>query len=181
MGYEVSRRSFLKGAAALAVATAASGLLTACGGGKGDGYTIGEYTVYLSLQSYGWMNEKKNPYGFVIPEVKIKGKKSGFNNKSYKEMFALKVGDVEFKLDENKRVTLIQGKTVDCLPKFTTTDETAYNAAISGEKTLEFSITLSARCFRNKKPPGGFLRFAARRAGRTHKEMGGISAFWREM
>ena len=36
MGYEVSRRSFLKGAAALAVATAASGLLTACGGGKGD-------------------------------------------------------------------------------------------------------------------------------------------------
>ena len=117
MAYEVSRRSFLKGAAALAVATAASGLLTACGGGKGDGYTIGEYTVYLSLQSYGWMNEKKNPYGFVIPEVNIKGKKSGFNNKSYKEMFALKVGDVEFKLDENKRVTLIQGKTVDCLPK----------------------------------------------------------------
>lgn len=56
MAYEVSRRSFLKGAAALAVATAASGLLTACGGGKGDGYTIGEYTVYLSLQSYGWMN-----------------------------------------------------------------------------------------------------------------------------
>ena len=46
MAYEVSRRSFLKGAAALAVATAASGLLTACGGGKGDGYTIGEYTVY---------------------------------------------------------------------------------------------------------------------------------------
>ena len=110
MGYEVSRRSFLKGAAALAVATAASGLLTACGGGKGDGCTIGEYTVYLSLQSYGWMNEKKNPYGFVIPEVKIKGKKSGFNNKSYKEMFALKVGDVEFKLDENKRVTLIRAK-----------------------------------------------------------------------
>ena len=35
MVYEVSRRSFLKGAAALAVATAASGLLTACGGGKG--------------------------------------------------------------------------------------------------------------------------------------------------
>ena len=145
MGYEVSRRSFLKGAAALAVATAASGLLTACGGGKGDGYTIGEYTVYLSLQSYGWMNEKKNPYGFVIPGVNIKGKKSGFNNKSYKEMFALKVGDVEFKLDENKHVTLIQGKRADCLPKFTTTDETAYNAAISGEKTLEFSITLSGQ------------------------------------
>lgn len=91
------------------------------------------------------MNEKKKPYGFVIPEVTIKGKKSGFNNKSYKEMFALKVGDVEFKLDENKRVNLIQGKTVDCLPKFTTTDETAYNAAISGEKTLEFSITLSGQ------------------------------------
>ena len=36
MAYEVSRRSFLKGAAALAVATAASGLLTACGGGKDD-------------------------------------------------------------------------------------------------------------------------------------------------
>ena len=91
------------------------------------------------------MNEKKNPYGFVIPEVNIKGKKSGFNNKSYKEMFALKVGDVEFKLDENKHVTLIQGKRVDCLPKFTTTDETAYNAAISGEKPLEFSITLSGQ------------------------------------
>lgn len=34
MEYEVSRRSFLKGAAALAVATAASGLLTACGGAR---------------------------------------------------------------------------------------------------------------------------------------------------
>ena len=84
MGYEVSRRSFLKGAAALAVATAASGLLTACGGGKGDGYTIGEYTVYLSLEGYGWMYDKKNSYGFVIADVKIKGKKSGLNKKSYK-------------------------------------------------------------------------------------------------
>ena len=137
----ISRHNAL---AAVSTVTAAA-MLTACGGGKGDGYTIGEYTVYLSLQSYGWMNEKKKPHGFVIPEVNIKGKKSGFNNKSYKEMFALKVGDVEFKLDENKRVTLIQGKTVDCLPKFTTTDETAYNAAISGEKTLEFSITLSGQ------------------------------------
>ena len=138
-------KKFKKLVALILVGVMAMAMLTACGGGKGDGYTIGEYTVYLSLQSYGWMNEKKNPYGFVIPEVNIKGKKSGFNNKSYKEMFALKVGDVEFKLDENKRVTLIQGKTVDCLPKFTTTDETAYNAAISGEKTLEFSITLSGQ------------------------------------
>ena len=40
MAYEVSRRSFLKGAAALAVATAASGLLTACGGGKGSSAAI---------------------------------------------------------------------------------------------------------------------------------------------
>ena len=48
MVYEVSRRSFLKGAAALAVATAASGLLTACGGGKNDsGFTIGKYKVYF--------------------------------------------------------------------------------------------------------------------------------------
>ena len=142
---KISRRNFMRGAAVGTMGAAAAGLLTACGGGKGDGYTIGEYTVYLSLQSYGWMNEKKNPYGFVIPEVNIKGKKSGFNNKSYKEMFALKVGDVEFKLDKNEHVTLIQGKRADCLPKFTTTDETAYNAAISGEKTLEFSITLSGQ------------------------------------
>ena len=39
----------------------------------------------------------------------------------------------------------------------------------------------AARCAHFQEPPGGFLRFAARRAGRTHKEMGGISAFWREM
>ena len=50
MAYEVSRRSFLKGAAALAVATAASGLLTACGGGKNDsGFTIGKYKVFLQM------------------------------------------------------------------------------------------------------------------------------------
>ena len=55
MAYEVSRRSFLKGAAALAVATAASGLLTACGGGKGDGYTIGEYTG-LSVSRGLWLD-----------------------------------------------------------------------------------------------------------------------------
>ena len=51
MAYEVSRRSFLKGAAALAVATAASGLLTACGGGKEDnGFTlkVEDYKVYFS-------------------------------------------------------------------------------------------------------------------------------------
>lgn len=46
MAYEVSRRSFLKGAAALAVATAASGLLTACGGGKDNaGFAIGDYRI----------------------------------------------------------------------------------------------------------------------------------------
>lgn len=145
MGYEVSRRSFLKGAAALAVATAASGLLTACGGGKGDGYTIGEYTVYLSLEGYGWMYDKKNSYGFVIADVKIKGKKSGLNKKSYKEMFALKVGDQSFELDKNERVNLIQGKTADCTPKFTTTNKEIYDAAFAGEKTLEFSITLSGQ------------------------------------
>lgn len=145
MAYEVSRRSFLKGAAALAVATAASGLLTACGGGKGDGFTIGEYTVYLSLENYGWESGKKNPYGYVTPEIKIKGKKSGLNNKSYKDMFALKVGETSFEMEDNKRVNLIQGKTVECLPEFRTTDQTVYNAAFSGEKPLELSITLSGQ------------------------------------
>ena len=51
MVYEVSRRSFLKGAAALAVATAASGLLTACGGGKEDnGFTLKGDGCRLYLQ-----------------------------------------------------------------------------------------------------------------------------------
>lgn len=62
MVYEVSRRSFLKGAAALAVATAASGLLTACGGGKEDnGFAIGDYRISGGAVEY-WNADSQGRY-----------------------------------------------------------------------------------------------------------------------
>ena len=72
MAYEVSRRSFLKGAAALAVATAASGLLTACGGGGGGstGGGSGSNSVVRDKtkedQAISWVQEYAANHGVTL-------------------------------------------------------------------------------------------------------------------
>ena len=144
MAYEVSRRSFLKGAAALAAATAASGLLTACGGGKNDdGFTMGDAKVYFGETDYG-INEATKTY-FIIPDVKILAYRGDLKKVKFEKLFSAKVGDEPLTLENKSNSTdnLKKGSSKDYLPKLTTTNSSLYEAVKSGEKTLDLTITLS--------------------------------------
>lgn len=99
MAYEVSRRSFLKGAAALAVATAASGLLTACGGGKNDsGFTIGKYKVYFDSPDFGTSDAQGNH--FFEPNLKIECIKTDYLDtaRDFDKVFSAKIGETNLTL-----------------------------------------------------------------------------------
>lgn len=144
MAYEVSRRSFLKGAAALAAATAASGLLTACGGGKNDdGFTMGDAKVYFGKMSYG-INEDTKTY-FIIPDVKILAYRDDLKSVKFEKLFSAKVGDEPLTLENKSSSTdkLKKGSAKDYLPKLTTKNSSLYEAVKSGTKTLDLTITLS--------------------------------------
>lgn len=144
MAYEVSRRSFLKGAAALAAATAASGLLTACGGGKNDdGFTMGNAKVYFGKMNYG-IDEGNKTY-YITPDVKILAYRDDLKSVKFGELFSAKVGSESLTLENKSSSTgrLKKGSAKDYLPRLTTTDPELYKAVKSGEKTLDLTITLS--------------------------------------
>lgn len=97
-------RSFLKGAAALAAATAASGLLTACGGGKNDsGFTIGKYKVYFDSPDFGTSDAQGNH--FIEPSMKIECIKTDRfdGSRKFSKTFYAKIGDTELALSNGDK------------------------------------------------------------------------------
>lgn len=149
MAYEVSRRSFLKGAAVLAVATAASGLLTGCGGGKDDGgVVIGDYKVYFEGLKSGYEISKDSKAYYVEPTVRIKRMEgNGWRSTHYEDVFtSAKVKDKTLELS-NKTDSfgpLDKKQEALCKPRFTTQDEATYNSAANGE-LVYFTIVLSKK------------------------------------
>ena len=149
MAYEVSRRSFLKGAAALAVATAASGLLTACGGGKNDaGVVVGDYKVYFEGLKSGYETSKDSKAYYVEPTIRIKRTEgNGWRTVHYEDVFtSAKVGEKSLTLS-NKTDSfgpLDKKQEALCKPRFTTEDESVYNSAANGE-LVYFTIVLSKK------------------------------------
>lgn len=124
MAYEVSRRSFLKGAAALAVATAASGLLTACGGGKGDsGFTIGKYKVYFDTPEYGTNNVQGN---YLKTPMKIECLKTDYMDtaRKFSDTFSVKISEKELPLTngDEKIKNMKKGDKSSYVPCFTLND-----------------------------------------------------------
>ena len=83
MAETMTRRTFLKGAAAAAVAVSLAG----CGGGS----TVGEFRVYFNGNpEFGWMIS--GDYGFVKLNIGIKGVENGITfSKKYSDVFSAEV------------------------------------------------------------------------------------------
>ena len=149
MAYEVSRRSFLKGAGALAAATAASGLLTACGGGKNDaGVVVGDYKVYFEGVKSGSETLKESTVYYIEPTVRIKRiEGNGWRSIHYEDAFtSAKVKDQALELS-NKNESfgpLDKKQEALCKPRFTTKDEAVCKSAANGE-LVYFTIVLSKK------------------------------------
>ena len=146
MAYEVSRRSFLKGAAVLAVATAASGLLTGCGGGsdKDPDFTIGNYKVYFGNLDFGQSDAKGNH--FIEPTLKIECMKTNImhTSKKFSSVFSAKVGSTTLNLlnDDESIKKMTKGDKFQYAPHFVTTDDALYAKLKNGEETVKLTIDL---------------------------------------
>lgn len=84
MAETMTRRTFLKGAAAAAVAVSLAG----CGGGS----TVGEFRVYFNDKpTFGWMDSGN--YGLVTLKIGIKGVQNGITfSKKYSDVFSAEAG-----------------------------------------------------------------------------------------
>ena len=145
MAYEVSRRSFLKGAAVLAVTTAASGLLTGCGGGKDDGgFTIGKYKVYFDTLDFGTSDAHGNHY--FEPKLKIECLKTDYLDtaRSFDKVFSAKIGETSLTLSNNddKINNMKKGDKYSYVPHFITQDDALYQKAVKGEVLVQLTIDM---------------------------------------
>lgn len=150
MAYEVSRRSFLKGAAALAAATAASGLLTACGGGKNDsGFTLkgDNYKVYFSDADCTY-STTYNIYNVQL-DMQIERITKAMNplasSTSYKKAFSAKINDTPLKLanEDDTVKKLSKGEKEHCTPRFTTDSKDLFDKATSGAALMYLTVELN--------------------------------------
>lgn len=147
MAYEVSRRSFLKGAAALAAATAASGLLTACGGGKNDsGFTLkgDNYKVYFSTPEWGSVKDTDYYVQTNLKMERITKSSMLSGSDKYSEVFSAKIGNTVLTLSNGseKVAKLSKGEKDVCVPRFTTNDKTLFDKAKNGEEKVYLTITM---------------------------------------
>lgn len=135
MAETMTRRTFLKGAAAAAVAVSLAG----CGGGS----TVGEFRVYFNGNpEFGWMIS--GDYGFVKLNIGIKGVQNGITfSKKYSDVFSAEAGGQKLAMKNGSTGIIWQGTTKDCDLEFTTTDKALYEALRDGAQTLDLTITLS--------------------------------------
>ncbi len=149
MAYEVSRRNFLKGAAAMTVAAAASTLLAGCSGSDDlpdpNTITLGDYKVKVTdaktTQDSSINSEKIT--GYITPVVNISYAGKGSPTFLYKEIFtSAMIGDVAMTITNPlSAYNSIVGKFANCEPTFKTTDKTAYENYVGGKKPLTLKVT----------------------------------------
>ena len=128
MANEITRRNFIKGAAAAAIAVSLSG----CGD---TGYDVGEFRIYLA---YGWMDSDNT--GFVRLNINVKGTKNTLTlNHSFGKAFQAQVQNKTLEL-ENKsdKINILQGLTQKCTLTFKVKaeDRELYGHALCTEKAV---------------------------------------------
>ena len=141
MANEITRRKFIKGAAAVAIAVSLSG----CGD---TGYDVGEFRIYFAGKpAYGWMDSDNT--GFVRLNINMKGIKNTLTlNRSFGEVFQAKAQDKTLELENrNSKINILQGLTQNCTLTFklNAEDRELYNALCAGEEPLLLTVTLSAQ------------------------------------
>ena len=163
MAYEVSRRNFLKGAAAMTVAAAASTLLAGCDGNGGspapdpNTITLGDYKVKVTLKDN---DQVKNIKGTganekvvetVSPTVSVSYTGVGFTGLAFKDVFSATVGDKD--MDLNNKSNMIVSKDfgnlnnmvssfVSYKPEFQIDDKDLIAQYESGKAVIKLKVVL---------------------------------------
>lgn len=153
MELKFSRRVFLKSAAAAALAVSAAGLTTGCTGGEAERtyeVTLGEFKVRMAAASI----ERREKVGTddvyldIVPEVSVTYAGKGFAGASFKNVFAMKLGDTDLTLNTSGTVAGADFPIVNSAhvykPSFSTKKREQYDAYDKGE-AIRFSVTLSGQ------------------------------------
>lgn len=156
MAMKYDRRTFLKTAAAAALAVSASGVLTGCNGGGGGGggsvpaansIKLGEFIVALSDFKYsenGSLSEGVDSYT-LKPEFKIQFTGTGSNQNQYKDIFSATINNLPLKLTNgNEKLSAadnILSRTQTCIPEFTTSHDVYYGFKHDSEP-IKLKVTL---------------------------------------
>lgn len=96
MANEITRRNFIKGAAAAAIAVSLSGVLTGCGGLADNEVELGSFTAKVSNAVTHWGGDSlggNSNYVDADVLLTLNGKGSNFVSESYKGMFTGKVNN----------------------------------------------------------------------------------------
>lgn len=148
-----SRRGFLKGAAAAALAVSAMGL-TGCstddGAEPSTAVILGDYKVDVDVRKSTRRSDTRNnkTTGILLPVVYITNQTgSVMELKLTASVFKAAASDgTELKFDSALQpLTLVQKVPASVTPSFSTTDEEVFQKLSSGELSLKLSITLSGQ------------------------------------
>ena len=150
MAYEVSRRNFLKGAAAMTVAAAASTLLAGCDGSSNppapNEIVLGDYKVKVTTakttqETVAGKEDKLT--GYITPVVSISYSGKGSPTFLYNEIFTSgTIGESKMTLTNPLQpYNSIVGTFVSCEPKYRTTDKAAYTDYINSKKPMTLKVS----------------------------------------
>lgn len=163
MAYEVSRRDFLKGAAAMTVAAAASTLLAGCSGNGGNDVpdpntvTLGDYKVKVTLAD---KDQAKTETGTgdnmkvvekIQPTVSVSYTGAGFTGLFFNDVFAATMGDKEMKLNNKTKMILskdfgnlngVVSSFASYKPEFQIDDKDIISQYNSGKAVMKLKVVL---------------------------------------
>ena len=148
-----SRRGFLKGAAAAALAVSAMGLTgcsTDAGAEPSTAVVLGDYKVDVDVRKSTRRSDTRNnkTTGILLPVVYITNQTgSVMELKLTASVFKAAASDgTELKFDSALQpLTLVQKVPASVTPSFWSTDEEVFQKLSSGELSLKLSITLSGQ------------------------------------
>lgn len=158
MAYEVSRRNFLKGAAAMTVAAAASTLLAGCDGTGGstppaaNEVVLGDYKVKVTTakttqETVAGKDDKLT--GYITPVVSISYSGKGSPTFLYNEIFTSgTIGEAKMTLTNPLQpYNSIVGTFVSCEPKYKTTDKAAYLDYTGNKKPMTLKVSFDDKSY----------------------------------
>lgn len=145
MNASISRRNFMKGTGAVALAVACSSLLAGCGGNAKTSTScdIGAVRIDVAKEpKIQWEQEGSKASGYIIPTVSLSiiSNNVGKLNKTYSALFSAKIGDTTLKLSNgSKSVDISDGwfssEAETVKPSFVITKE-QYDALNNGESLI---------------------------------------------
>lgn len=137
----ISRRSFLQGTGAAALAAGVA-LLTGC---SDDSHALGEYKIAAKVTSFTWDTIQTS--GSATLEVAVQGVSNGLSGKRYSDVFSASVDGTAVPLKSSvfNLLVVVQGWKTTCTPVFEIKDETLYEKLKLGQTTLDVAVTLSGQ------------------------------------